>query len=73
MSEATRFRPSACRAYIVAQIGDAAPHVMTLYQARAVAEAYQEAAQRATDPVVVAYETASANAILMAVREASGK
>ncbi len=68
-----RFRPSACRRFIVAQVGAARPHVLTLAEAEITAEIYRRAGREASDPAVQLYEHSTANLLELAIFEASGR
>lgn len=70
---ALRFRPSACGRFIVAWVGSARPHVLTIEEAEATAQAYAGAAERfgaAGQLGAARYELSTANLIRMAIAEA---
>lgn len=65
-----RFRVSACGRFIVAQVGVARPHVLSIREAEEVAELYRTAGREANEPAIRLYEEATANLLELALAEA---
>lgn len=72
----TTIRASACRQFVVVQIGEAAPHVLSLDDAEAVAKSYQDDERNWTQlgrPAVAAMAGAFARQLLTSVQVARGR